>query len=162
MTGASSGADAAVRMPGDLEIERPLVRVVAAALFDAAGRVLIADRPAGKHMAGRWEFPGGKVSPGESDLEALGRELREELGVETASARHCLTLTHRYPDRTVELSLWIVEAYRGEPRALDRQRLKWTAVEHLQQEDILEADRPFIEALQARESRPDSRALTQS
>ena len=57
------------------------VRVVAGALFDPAGRVLIAERTAGRHMAGRWEFPGGKVVPGESEAEALGRELREELGI---------------------------------------------------------------------------------
>lgn len=153
------------------EPERPRVRVVAAALFeaedrqhrdsdgerpdgsggqaprDSGRRVLIAERPAGKHMAGRWEFPGGKVGPGESDLEALRRELREELGVSMEAARHCLTLSHAYDDRTVELSMWIVERYRGEPRELDGQRLKWVPVERLPAEDILEADRPFIEAL---------------
>ncbi|MGH8220687.1 MAG: 8-oxo-dGTP diphosphatase MutT [Steroidobacteraceae bacterium] len=137
------------------------VRVVAAAVFDpgagadagaaaGAGRhVLIAQRPSGKHMAGRWEFPGGKVATGESDLEALRRELHEELGIEVAAARHCLTLTHAYSDRTVELSMWIVDRYRGEPRALDGQQIKWVAVGALGAEDILEADRPFIEALQA-------------
>src|SRR4029453_4817586 len=61
---------------------KPRLRVVAAALFDAQGRVLIAERPAGKHMAGWWEFPGGKVGPDESDAQALVRELREELGVD--------------------------------------------------------------------------------
>ena len=61
---------------------KPRLRVVAAAIFDDAGRVLIAQRPEGKHMAGWWEFPGGKVAYGESDAEALVRELREELGVE--------------------------------------------------------------------------------
>jgi 8-oxo-dGTP diphosphatase len=111
--------------------------------------VLIADRPPGKPLAGRWEFPGGKVALGESDERALQRELHEELGVEVLAARHFLTLTHGYPDRIVELSMWIVEQYRGEPRALDGQRLKWVPVPHLPGEDILEADRPFIEALQA-------------
>ena len=124
------------------------VRVVAAALLDARG-VLIAQRPAGKHMAGRWEFPGGKVGAGETDLEALRRELREELGIEVLDARHCLTLTHAYPDRAVELSMWIVDRHGGEPTALDGQQIKWVAVAQLPAEDILEADRPFIEALQA-------------
>lgn len=109
-------------------------------------------------MAGRWEFPGGKVGRGESDLEALRRELREELGIDVIGARHCLTLTHAYPDRTVELSMWIVEDYRGEPQALDGQQIKWVCAAQLDREDILEADRPFIEALQAREAqgRPES------
>jgi 8-oxo-dGTP diphosphatase len=121
--------------------------VVAAAIFDASGRVLIAERPAGKHMAGRWEFPGGKVAPGESEKAALARELAEELGIECVDARPLMRLTHRYPDREVELSLWVVERYRGEPRALDGQRLKWVERARLEGEDILEADRPFVTAL---------------
>jgi 8-oxo-dGTP diphosphatase len=133
------------------------VRVVAAALFDGR-RVLIAQRPPGKHMAGRWEFPGGKVGAGETDVEALGRELREELGIDVIGARHCLTLTHAYPDRAVELSMWIVERYSGEPKALDGQQIKWVAVAQLGAEDILEADRPFIEALQGLDAKPGSDA----
>jgi len=125
------------------------VRVVAGALFDAGGRVLIAERPAGKHMAGRWEFPGGKVGVDETDAAALKRELAEELGVELIAARELMTLRHDYESRSVELSMWIVGRYRGSPQGLDGQRLKWVAPADLAGEDILEADRPFIEALQA-------------
>jgi 8-oxo-dGTP diphosphatase len=125
-----------------------VVRVVAAALLDRKRRVLIAERPHGKHLAGRWEFPGGKVVRGESDAQALERELREELGVQLRSGHAVLELTHRYPDRCVELSMWIVEEFGGEPRGLDGQRLKWVPIDELPAEDILEADRPFIELLQ--------------
>jgi 8-oxo-dGTP diphosphatase len=127
-----------------------VIRVVAAALYDAQGRVLIAQRPPGKHMAGRWEFPGGKVAAGESDVDALSRELAEELGITVGSARPLLTLHHDYADRSVELSMWVVEDYDGEPRSLDGQQLKWVPPARLPEEDVLEADRPFIEALQQR------------
>ena len=128
-------------------MRKPVVHVVAAALYDAAGRVLIAERPAGKHMAGRWEFPGGKVAAGESEAQALARELSEELGVRMQQGRPLLSLSHEYDDRCVELSLWIIERFEGELQALDGQRLKWVPTALLDREDILEADRPFIEAL---------------
>jgi len=126
---------------------KPFIRVVAAALYDTCGQLLIAQRPAGKHMAGRWEFPGGKVGGHESERAALARELGEELGIEVQGARPFMRLTHAYPDREVELSLWIVERYTGAPRPLDGQRLKWVPPALLPEEDLLEADRPFIEAL---------------
>lgn len=126
---------------------KPFVRVVAAALYDGAGRVLIAERPPGKHMAGRWEFPGGKMAAGESEAEALARELREELGIVVGSGRALMRLSHAYEDRQVELSLWVVLSYTGEPASLDGQRLKWVSPQSLADEDILEADQPFVEAL---------------
>ncbi len=126
---------------------KPQLRVVAAALFDAEGRVLIAERPEGKHMAGWWEFPGGKVAAGESDTQALVRELREELGVDARPEEEIMTLTHDYPDRVVDLVLWRVSA-QGVPRGLDGQQLKWVRCEALAGERLLEADRPFIAALQ--------------
>ncbi|MEY3465001.1 MAG: hypothetical protein RL603_599, partial [Pseudomonadota bacterium] len=124
--------------------------VVAAALFDAQGRVLIAQRPAGKELAGRWEFPGGKIDAGEEPHAALVRELREELGVKVQAAQPLVALEHDYPTRRVQLSRYVVERYDGVPQALDGQTLKWVAVADLDLEDILEADRPFIEALQQR------------
>ena len=129
--------------------------VVAAALFDDGGRVLIAQRPAGKALAGRWEFPGGKVAAGESERDALHRELREELGIEVTAARPFMRLSHAYEDRDVELSLWIVERFAGKPRSLDAQALKWVLPVQLPGEDILEADRPFIAALLERAQRSE-------
>src|SRR5262249_11741610 len=142
--------------PGQAREARPRVPVVAAALFDHSGRVLIAQRPTGKALAGRWEFPGGKVAAGESERHAPLRELREELGIEVIAARPFMRLTHAYEDRDVELSLWIVECFAGEPRSLDAQALKWVAPAQLPGEDILEADQPFIAALVGLPQRPES------
>jgi len=128
-------------------LDKPRLRVVAAAMFDAERRVLIAERPAGKHMAGWWEFPGGKVASGESDAQALIRELREELGVEAKPDVEIMTLTHEYPDRVVDLVLWRVSA-NGVPRGLDGQQLKWVDCDSLGSERLLPADQPFIAALQ--------------
>ena len=99
-------------------------------------------------MGGHWEFPGGKVGVLESERDALVRELREELGVEVHGPQFCLRLTHAYPDRTVELSFWIVRDFAGAPHGLDGQQLQWVPAADLGRQDILEADRPFIEALQ--------------
>src|SRR3954452_20882317 len=117
---------------------KPRLRVVAAALFDADRRVLIAERPAGKHMAGWWEFPGGKVAADESDAQALVRELREELGVDARPEIQIMTLTHEYPDRVVALVLWRVSAV-GEPLGLDGQQLRWVSCGSLEAERLLPA-----------------------
>ncbi len=127
---------------------KPHLRVVAAALFDDSGRVLIAQRPEGKHMAGWWEFPGGKVASGESDGEALIRELREELGVEVRPDREVARLSHEYPDRTIDLVLWRAQLLDGAPCGLDGQALKWVDCQSLGNERLLPADAPFIAALQ--------------
>ncbi len=129
------------------------MRVVAAALFDAAGRVLIAQRPEGKHMAGWWEFPGGKVGGDESDRDALVRELREELGVEARPDHEVASLQHEYSDRIVELVLWRAELLSGVPRGLDGQALKWVACQSLGSERLLPADAPLVHALQLLSSR---------
>lgn len=125
------------------------VRVVAAVLRDASGRVLIAQRPPGKHMAGYWEFPGGKIAPGESSEQALTRELAEELGVAIRRCHPLLQLRHDYADRVVELDVFVVDDYGGEPSALEAQALKWVAAAELAAQGLLPADRPIIEALNA-------------
>ena len=111
------------------------------------GRVLIAQRPRGRHMAGRWEFPGGKLAAGEDPFAGLQRELTEELGVTVREARPLIRLRHEYPDRRVLLDVWEVTSYDGEPQALDAQALAWARPDELPKHDLLEADRPIVTAL---------------
>jgi 8-oxo-dGTP diphosphatase len=125
----------------------PAVRVVAGVLRDPNGRVLISQRPAGKHMAGYWEFPGGKVAPGESGEQALARELTEELGVSLQRCHSLLRLKHDYSDRVIELDVFVVDDYRGEPTGREAQALKWVATAELNSQALLPADRPIIDAL---------------
>ena len=126
-----------------------MIHVVAGALFDSSGRVLIAQRPAGKHMAGGWEFPGGKLELGEVRFEGLKRELREELGIEAHRARPLISYQHQYAERLVFLDLWLVDEYSGEPQPFDAQALRWVTLDELDSVGLLEADRPMIGALRA-------------
>ncbi|HLK71945.1 MAG TPA: 8-oxo-dGTP diphosphatase MutT [Steroidobacteraceae bacterium] len=127
--------------------ELPICRVSAGILRDEAGRVLIAQRPAGKHMAGWWEFPGGKAAPGESGAQALARELQEELGVRAGHCERLLQIRHDYADRIVELDVYRVADFEGEPRSLEGQALRWVAIDSLAAERLLPADRPILQAL---------------
>jgi 8-oxo-dGTP diphosphatase len=126
----------------------PVIHVVAAAVVDTAGRVLIAQRPAGKHMAGGWEFPGGKLEPGEERLAGLARELREELGITlVGTPRPLIRVRHAYPTREVLLDIWVVKRYSGEARGLDGQALRWCTQDELEAAELLPADRPIVRAL---------------
>ena len=124
-----------------------MIHVVAGVLRDAQGRVLLAQRPAGKHLAGTWEFPGGKIEDGEAPVDALARELREELGITIDSARPLIGVPHHYPEQSVLLEAWQVSAYSGVPQALEGQRLAWVALEAIDQVDMPPADRPIVTAL---------------
>jgi 8-oxo-dGTP diphosphatase len=126
------------------------IEVVAGAVYDADGRVLIAQRPAGKPLAGRWEFPGGKLDPGEEPFAGLVRELREELGIEVRAGERLIRYSHEYPDRTVWLDMWVVTDWAGAVQGHDGQALRWVEPARLQEHDILEADQPIVEALQRR------------
>jgi preprotein translocase SecA subunit len=127
---------------------RPVVHVVAAAVIDAAGRVLIAQRPAGKHLAGGWEFPGGKLEPDEERAAGLARELKEELGITLSGIpRPLIRVRHAYPSKVVLLDMWVVKRYVGEPRGLDGQALRWCPQEELPEANLLPADKPIVAAL---------------
>jgi 8-oxo-dGTP diphosphatase len=127
---------------------KSFVSVAAGVLVDYAGRVLVARRPEGSDQAGWWEFPGGKLRPGEVPLEGLVRELGEELGIGVQSASALMTYDHEYPDRVVRLHIWRVEKYSGRPAGMEGQSLRWTAVSNLMDGGLLPADRPIVDALQ--------------
>jgi len=124
-----------------------VIHVVAGALIDAAGRVLIAQRPPGKHLAGGWEFPGGKLEPGEARAAGLARELREELGIAIRNPRPLIRVRHTYPYGEVLIDMWVVKSYSGEPKGLDGQALKWLSQNELEKAELLPADRPIVRAL---------------
>jgi 8-oxo-dGTP diphosphatase len=126
-----------------------LVLVAACALVDTDGRVLIAQRPEGKPMAGLWEFPGGKIEAGETPEATLIRELREELGIDTSAS--CLApltfASHAYPDFHLLMPLFVCRKWQGTPRAHEGQVLKWAKPKEIRQFPMPEADRPLLSAL---------------
>lgn len=131
-------------MPAD----RPKpVHVVAAVLRDARGRILLARRTAGRDLAGAWEFPGGKVEPGETALQALDRELHEELGIRVLAAEPLIAVPQAYPAKRIVLDVYTVTAFEGTPRGRERQALAWSPPEKLAGYPMPPADRPVVAAL---------------
>ena len=124
-----------------------LLEVVAGLMEDSQGRVLVGQRTPGRHMAGFWEFPGGKRRPGETSRAALERELREELGVRVLRAEFMTELIHRYPERRVRLEFWRVGDFEGKPAARENQPLAWVPPEQLLALPLLPADAPLVEDL---------------
>lgn len=128
---------------------KKLVLVVACALVDVDDRILLAQRPEGKAMAGLWEFPGGKIDPGEVPEQALIRELQEELGIETKTA--CLApltfASHEYDDFHLLMPLYICRRWWGTARSREGQALKWVRANKLRDYPMPEADLPLIPAL---------------
>ncbi len=126
-----------------------MVLVAAAALIDADGRVLLAERPAGKPMAGMWEFPGGKVEPGETPEAALIRELREELGIDVAVS--CLApltfASHGYAAFHLLMPLYVCRRWQGNPTAREGQRLAWVRPDRLGDYPMPPADEPLVPVL---------------
>jgi 8-oxo-dGTP diphosphatase len=126
-----------------------VVLVAACALIDADGRVLIAERPAGKSMAGLWEFPGGKVDPGERPEDALIRELKEELGIVVQEA--CLApltfASHTYEDFHLLMPLYVCRRWEGTVAPHEGQRLAWVRPNRLKEYPMPPADIPLISHL---------------
>lgn len=127
-------------------MSRRMLLVAACALVDADGRVLIAQRPEGKQLAGLWEFPGGKVEAGETPEECLIRELREEIGVETQAA--CLApltfASHSYEDFHLLMPLYVCRRFTGIAEPREGQALKWVRPNRLRDYPMPPADAPLI------------------
>ncbi len=124
------------------------MHVAAAAIEGPDGRLLITQRAPDAHQGGLWEFPGGKLEPGESVQAALCRELREELGIEALAYHPLIRIPYSYPDKCVLLDVWRVTRFRGEPRGLEGQPLRWVECEALEPGQFPAANRPIINALQ--------------
>lgn len=128
---------------------RPILLVAAVALVDIDGRVLITRRPAGKHLEGLWEFPGGKIHDGETPEMALIREMREELAIDTAES--CLApltfASHAYPDFHLLMPLYVCRRWKGTVTPLEGQELKWVRPNALRDYPMPPADTPLVAIL---------------
>jgi 8-oxo-dGTP diphosphatase len=128
-----------------------ILLVVAAALMNEKGEVLLAERPEGKQLAGHFEFPGGKIEAGELPEAALIRELKEELGIDVdASALEPLTfLSHSYPEFGFHLLMptWLIRVWRGTPQALEHKSLKFVRPKDMHEYLMIEADKPLVTRL---------------
>lgn len=130
-------------------VTRPTVLVAAVALVDIDGRVLLTERPPGKAMAGLWEFPGGKVAAGETPEQALIRELREELAIDTVSS--CLApltfASHSYEAFHLLMPLYLCRKWEGTPRGMEGQRLAWVLPNRMRDYPMPPADKPLVAML---------------
>ena len=125
----------------------PTVHVVAGVISDTRGRVLLARRAPGRELAGLWEFPGGKVEPGETPEAALARELGEELGIRIEVGAPLMSVPHLGPRRRLRLDVRRVSAWRGNPKGLEGQALAWVQPDKLPRYDMPAPDRPVVAAL---------------
>ena len=124
-----------------------VLHIVAAAIFNKQGDLLIAQRPLDKHMVGFLEFPGGKLEAGEAVTEALCRELDEELSIHPLSWDSLISIEHTYPEKIVQLDVWIVKDFHGEAHGRKGQVVRWVAPSMLDQFEFPEANHDIIEAL---------------
>ncbi len=132
------------------------VQVVAAVIIGADGRFLLAQRPPGKVYSGYWEFPGGKIEPGEEPAAALARELHEELGIRVAQAFPWITRHYVYEHAAVELHFFRVTEFLGEPHGREAQALAWQSIRQVEVAPLLPANGPILAALRL----PEVYALT--
>jgi 8-oxo-dGTP diphosphatase len=131
----------------DRSRNEPVVHVVAGVMTDVRGRILLARRTEGRDLAGLWEFPGGKVDPGETPEQALVRELREELGIDAEVGDAVIRVPQRYPHKRLCLDVRRIARWRGNMKGLDGQALAWVPPHKLASYAMPDADRPVVGAL---------------
>ncbi|MEH6671167.1 8-oxo-dGTP diphosphatase MutT [Halopseudomonas sp.] len=135
-----------------------------AAVIRRNGHILIARRPATAHQGGLWEFPGGKLEPGEDRYAGLRRELQEELDINITSARPLIDIRHDYPDKSVRLDVWLVEAFDGEAHGAEGQPIRWVTPAELDQYQFPSANVPIVSAARLPERyliTPDAREMAE-
>lgn len=118
---------------------------VTCALIERDGELLLARRPEGKAMAGKWEFPGGKLNPGESNESCLRREIEEELGCQITVGTALSPVIHCYPGGSIQLIPFRCSLLSGEPQALEHAEIRWLDPRRLPEMDLAEADKPIAE-----------------
>ena len=125
------------------------IQVVAGVIYGGyeTPGILISRRPAHLHQGGLWEFPGGKIETGETQLQSLSRELAEELDIQVTRASPLITIEHDYSDKHVQLFFWSVTGFIGEPCGVEGQRIKWVLQEDLHNYDFPDANHRVIELL---------------
>lgn len=124
-----------------------MVAVVAAVIVEK-GRVLVTRRRAGTHLGGLWEFPGGKIEPGESHESALRRELREELGIETRVVQLLLEVVHHYTQKSVHLSFYVCERSEGDPQPCEVAEWRWVSIGDLRSLEFPAADVAVLDRIE--------------
>ncbi len=127
--------------------DRPPLHVAVAVLRNAEGKILLSRRRKGTHLAGLWEFPGGKLEAGESLSAALRREINEELGIQILAHRPFIQVSHSYPGKEVFLDVHLVNEWRGTAAGMESQRIAWVSAEEIGDYSLPPADRPIVAAI---------------
>jgi len=122
-----------------------MIQVVVGVIPNAQNEILVTQRPVQKSWSGYWEFPGGKKEPQETAYQTLVRELKEELDIEVLAARAWKQMTYTYPERTVELNLWIVTEFKRQPQGMEEQAFQWIALNKLEEINFLPANKIILQ-----------------